>query len=73
MKITGISRVRRGRSPLTTKPATQPDSRADLVQRNFRADHPNQWWVADITYVHTQTGFVYTAFVTDASSRMSVR
>ena len=42
------------------------------MERNFRAKHPHQLWVADITYVRTRTGFVYTAFVTDVFSRMIV-
>ena len=72
MKLAGVSGVRRGRSPITTRPSPAPDSRPDLVQRNFRADGPNRLWVADITYVRTRTGFVYTAFVTDVFSRMIV-
>ncbi|MFF8765956.1 DDE-type integrase/transposase/recombinase [Nocardiopsis dassonvillei] len=29
----------------------------------FTADVPNRLWTADITYIHTFTGWVYTAFV----------
>ncbi|CAB0860872.1 transposase [Corynebacterium diphtheriae] len=72
MKIAGLKGVRRGRNPVTTKPAKQPDSRPDLVKRNFTADAPSRLWVADITYVRTRSGFVYTAFVTDAFSRKIV-
>lgn len=39
--------------------------RPDLVNREFKALAPNRLWVADITYVRTRKGFVYTAFVTD--------
>ena len=46
-----------------------PDLRPDLVQREFSAAAPNKLWVADITYVRTKKGFVYTAFVTDVYSR----
>jgi transposase InsO family protein len=45
---------------------------ADLVNRDFTAEHPNQLWVADFTYVSTWTGFVYVAFVVDVYSRMIV-
>ena len=31
----------------------------DRVQRRFEATKPNQLWVADITYVPTQEGFLY--------------
>ena len=30
---------------------------------------PDQWWVADFTYVWTIAGFVYVSFVTDVYSR----
>ena len=72
MKIAGISGVRRGRVPVTTRPAPVPDTRQDLVSREFKASRPNELWVADITYVRTLSGFIYTAFVTDAYSRKIV-
>ncbi|WP_349018320.1 DDE-type integrase/transposase/recombinase [Corynebacterium pseudodiphtheriticum] len=46
--------------------------RPDLVQRKFSAAAPNKLWVADITYVRTNNGFVYAAFVTDVYSRRIV-
>ncbi|WKS59635.1 DDE-type integrase/transposase/recombinase [Corynebacterium accolens] len=49
-----------------------PDLRPDLVGREFKAQGPNKLWVADITYVRTKKGFVYTAFVTDVYSRRIV-
>ncbi|MCT1635481.1 IS3 family transposase [Corynebacterium pseudodiphtheriticum] len=45
------------------------DLRPDLVNREFKAPGPGKLWVADITYVRTRKGFVYTAFVTDVFSR----
>lgn len=72
MRIGGIEGVRRGRAPITTRPVQEVDSRPDLVNRQFKASKPNQLWVADITYVRTLSGFVYTAFVTDVYSRKIV-
>ncbi len=72
IKLASIPGVHRGRSPITAQPTHVPDRRPDLMERNFRAKHPHQLWVADITYVRTRTGFVYTAFVTDVFSRMIV-
>ena len=72
MKIAGIAGVRRGRTAITTRPAQVPESRPDLVKRCFKAGKPNELWVADITYVRTISGFVYTAFVTDVFSRKIV-
>ena len=62
-------RAAKTRKPLTTKPSSQPDTRLNLVNLNFKAACPNQLWVADITYVRTLLGFVYTAFVTDVFIR----
>lgn len=72
MKIAGIKGIRRGRKPVTTRPASAPDTRPDLVDRQFKARTPNELWVADITYVRTLSRFVYTAFVTDVFTRKIV-
>ncbi|WP_311525113.1 DDE-type integrase/transposase/recombinase [uncultured Varibaculum sp.] len=72
MKIAGIAAVRRGRTAITTRPAQVPDSRPNLVNRQFTASRSNELWVGDITYVRTLSGFVYTAFVTDVYSRKIV-
>ncbi len=53
-------------------PGNGPDIRPDLVERQFRADAPDQLWVADITYCRTFTGWVYAVFVTDVFSRRVV-
>lgn len=34
--------------------------------------HPNQAWVADITYISTEEGFVYLALITDLYSRFII-
>ena len=41
----------------------------DLVDRHFGARDLNELWVADITYVPSQAGWVYVSFVTDVCSR----
>jgi len=72
MREMGLSGVIRGRSKRTTIPSDKDPQPLDLVQRRFRADRPNQLWVADFTYVATWSGFVYVAFVIDVFSRMIV-
>ena len=72
MRDLGISGVRRGRRFKTTIPDDAADRPADLVNRQFVADRPNQLWVADLTYVSTWRGAVYAAFVIDVFSRMIV-
>lgn len=71
MSQKGLQGLRRGRRPRTTIAAASP-SPADLVDRSFTADRPNQLWVADITYIRTFSGWVYAAFVIDVFSRMVV-
>jgi putative transposase len=72
MKKLGIEGVRRGRRCITTIPSEVAHKPLDLVNRAFSANHPNQLWVADITYVATWSGFVYVAFVIDVFSRYIV-
>ncbi|MFW9234052.1 IS3 family transposase, partial [Corynebacterium striatum] len=73
MRLAGVSGKGKGRSPITTRKPNVPDLRPDLVNREFQACGPNRLWVADITYVRTRKGFVYTAFVTDVYSRRILR
>ena len=61
MELAGVSGRRHGRTPITTFSPMVPDHRPDLVRRNFRAQAPGRLWVANITYVHTPSGFAYTA------------
>jgi putative transposase len=63
----------RRKRPRTTVPAPAGQPRpCDLLERDFTAVAPACRWVADITYVDTAGGFVYTAFVTDLLSRRIV-
>ena len=54
------------------------DSRHDfpiapnMLDRNFTAAAPNQVWLADITYVETDQGWLYLASVMDLYSRKIV-
>jgi putative transposase len=68
----GLEGVRRGKPQRTTTPDAAAARPADLVERNFSAQRPNQLWVADLTYVATWSGFVYVALVIDAFSRYLV-
>jgi putative transposase len=38
------------------------------LEREFKAEAPNQRWVADITYIRTQEGWLYLAAVMDLYS-----
>jgi hypothetical protein len=56
----------------TTIPDEGAIPRPDLVQRDFTASRPTQFWVSDLTYVATWRGFVYVAFVIDVFARTIV-
>lgn len=37
----------------------------NLLNRNFRAERPNQKWVTDISYIHTKQGVLYLSVIRD--------
>jgi transposase InsO family protein len=71
MKILGIEGVRRGKHrTVTTRQDPAAVRHPDLIRRAWSTPtRPDQWWVADFTYVWTLEGFAYTSFVTDECSR----
>jgi putative transposase len=71
MRLAGVAGCHRRRVRTTRRDPARP-SAPDLVQRTFSASTPNQVWVADLTYVPTQQGFVFLAVVLDAYSRRVV-
>jgi len=44
----------------------------NILKRDFSADAPNRKWVADITYIATQEGWLYLAAIMDLFSRRIV-
>ena len=72
MRRQGLRGVRRGKTVRTTIPAPQAACPQDRVQRQFKADRPNQLWVSDFTYVSTWQGWLYVAFVIDVFARRIV-
>ena len=77
--VARLMQMQRIRSIIAKKfvPCTT-DSRHDFavadnaLGRNFNAEGPNQKWVADITYIETQEGWLYLAGVMDLYSRKIV-
>ena len=65
MRRLGFSGVVRGKGARTTISDKAQPCPQDKVNRQFRAERPNQLWIADFTYVSTWQGFVYVAFVVD--------
>jgi putative transposase len=72
MRLAGIAAQRRRRYRVTTDSTHGEPVAANLVNRTFDIDHPNQVWASDITYVWTQQGWLYLAVIIDLFSRRVV-
>ncbi|WP_265001111.1 IS3 family transposase, partial [Komagataeibacter nataicola] len=72
MRQMGLKGVIRGRKVITTRPDTARPCPDDRVNRQFRAEAPNQLRVSDFTYVQTRNGMVYVAFIIDVFARRIV-
>lgn len=53
LRLAGVHGVQRAAKVSTTRADPIAARPAGRVQRQFRADRPNQLWVVDITYVRT--------------------
>ena len=72
MRRLGLQGARRGKTVRTTVPDASVPCPLDRVNRQFKADRPNQLWVSDFTYVSTWQGWLYVAFVVDVFARRIV-
>ncbi len=72
MRRLGLRGVMRGKVVRTTISDHKAPCPLDKVNRQFRAERPNQLWVSDFTYVSTWQGWQYVAFVVDVFARRIV-
>ena len=72
MKAAGISGLVARKRRRTTVRLPGVRVAADLLERDFRPEGPDQTWSADITYISTWEGFLYLAHVQDLFSRLIV-
>ena len=72
MRQQGLHGVRRGKVVRTTVSDSKAPCPLDKVNRQFKAERPNQLWVSDFTYVSTWQGWLYVAFVIDVFARRIV-
>jgi len=72
MRRQGLRGVMRGKVVRTTISDNKAVCPLDKVNRQFRAERPNQLWVSDFTYVSTWQGWLYVAFVIDVFARRIV-
>ena len=66
------SKVSKKFKPTTTQVDPSKKPAANLLDQVFSAEAPNRKWVTDITYLATETGWVYLACVLDLFSRKIV-
>ncbi len=72
MREMGLAGVSRRKGTRTTTSDREAWPAPELIERNFTAEHPDQLWVADITYLPTWAGFLHLAMVIDAFTRRVV-
>lgn len=72
MRLAGLRGVTRRKRVVTTIPSQGTRPEPDHVDRDFSAEAPDQLYVADITYVPTEAGFLYLAIVLDVFHRAVV-
>ena len=72
MRRQGLRGVMRGKVVRTTISDNKAPCPLDRVNRQFKAQRPNQLWVSDFTYVSTWQGWLYVAFVIDVFARRIV-
>lgn len=73
MRQAHLASVRQRRQRVQTTNSKHPyPVAANVLDRQFEAQRPNQKWVSDITYIPTQQGWLYLAAVLDLFSRKIV-
>lgn len=72
MRQDGLRARQRRRFVRTTQSRHACPIAPNVVARAFEVSAPNQVWVSDLTYLRTQTGFVYLAVVLDLFARRVV-
>jgi transposase InsO family protein len=72
MRHNGLIAVQRRRFKQTTQSAHNYPVTPNVLLRDFTADAANRVWLADITYIQTEEGWLYLAAVMDLYSRRIV-
>lgn len=72
MRAAGLKAKQTRRYKSTTRRNKADRAAPNILKRDFSADAPNRKWVADITYIATQEGWLYLAVIMDLFSRRIV-
>jgi putative transposase len=65
----GIEGISGRRKMKTTRRDPSHVPAADLVERDFRAEAPDELWLTDLTYIATDEGWLYLCSILDVFSR----
>lgn len=68
----GIEARRKRKFRLAYKARNTAPAPPNLLRWPFTADHPNQIWVTDVTFIPTRSGWLYLAVMIDLHSRLVV-
>jgi len=72
MRKNNIKAKTKKRFKVTTNSKHKHPISANLLNQDFTAQHPDQIWVSDITYLWTREGWLYLAVILDLFSRRIV-
>jgi putative transposase len=67
-----VGKTPRRKRPVTTQRAPGALAAPNLLAQDFTAHHPDEIWLADITYIETAEGWLYLAVVMDLFTRTIV-
>lgn len=69
MRQLGLKALRGYKAPKGYYSGKPDNVTPNSLKREFDVAMPNQWWVSDITYIHTHEGFLFLAVVMDLYAR----
>ena len=72
MKKVGIYAACKKKYRVTTDSKHTHPVAVNHLNRNFKVDKPNKFWIADITYIATKEGWLYLSTIMDLYSRKIV-
>jgi putative transposase len=72
MRLRDLKAKQSKRFKVTTKRDKTQAAAPNLLRRDFETNRPNEKWLADITYIATQEGWLYLAAVLDLYTRRIV-